>query len=158
MAHLQVVSNREMYYGSGMLSIMSNPNVELDKMYATLPKLDCKGLCQESCGPIDMSIAERKRIPIQITAPGEALRMIFQDGADYNCDALDVEGRCSVYKVRPLICRLWGMTEQMKCPHGCVPEGGFLVDEEAAGLIRRSLDIGGYDQDLARKTGASPQE
>ena len=30
-------------------------------------------------------------------------------------------GRCTVYAQRPLVCRLWGVTESMECPHGCRP-------------------------------------
>lgn len=36
---------------------------QLRELYATLPKLDCKGLCSASCTTmIDMSLAERARI------------------------------------------------------------------------------------------------
>ncbi len=44
------------------------------------------------------------------------------------------EGRCSVYEVRPLICRLWGATEAMPCPFGCEPDR-VLTDEESSALI-----------------------
>lgn len=40
-----------------------------------------------------------------------------------------VDGRCSVYVVRPLLCRLWGMVDKMRCPHGCVPSRWPADDE-----------------------------
>jgi Fe-S-cluster containining protein len=42
-------------------------------------------------------------------------------GKDLTCPLLTQDGKCSVYRVRPTICRLWGMTKDMKCPHGCKP-------------------------------------
>ena len=32
------------------------------------------------------------------------------------------DGACSVYDRRPAICRLWGLTEELRCPFGCEPE------------------------------------
>jgi hypothetical protein len=54
--------------------------------------------------------------------------------------SLLVNGKCSVYEVRPAICRLWGIAEEMMCPWGCIPtkflsklEGGqFLSKIEKA--------------------------
>jgi Fe-S-cluster containining protein len=40
---------------------------------------------------------------------------------DAVCDYLS-EGKCSVYDQRPAICRLFGSTEKLMCPHGCVPD------------------------------------
>jgi len=51
------------------------------------------------------------------------------------CPALDVEsGKCKGYEGRPRICRLFGMVEKMKCPHGCEPSR-WITDEEAAIMI-----------------------
>lgn len=116
---------------------------KLDRLYARLPKLECKGLCQESCGPIEMSQLERLRLlPVTITNRHHAMAQFLRTG-DFTCDALGEDGRCTVYSRRPLICRLWGSVEIMKCPHGCVPEGGFISSEEAGEMIRESLRIGG---------------
>lgn len=35
---------------------------QLDALYAEVPTIDCQGLCWDSCGRIDMSNAERRRI------------------------------------------------------------------------------------------------
>lgn len=101
----------------------------LDKLYAQLPVMECKGLCQECCGPIAMSLREQDRIG-GAKAPGGV------------CEHLH-NGRCSVYEKRPMICRLWGMTEVMPCPYGCEPVGGRLSREDAALLIRAADEIGG---------------
>jgi hypothetical protein len=103
---------------------------------------DCDGRCWRSCGPIDMSDAERSRLEksgMRISRPEEAARQLEL----YYCEALK-DGKCTRYKLRPLICHLWGATEGMKCPYGCVPEGGWLTDAKAQELIAESLRIGGH--------------
>lgn len=109
-------------------------DAELEQLYAELPALDCQGRCAESCGPIAMSALERQRIE----ARGVKLMPLAM-----TCPALTQLGRCSVYEVRPLICRLWGLVEQMACPWGCRPEGGFLDDATARRLLARAEVIGG---------------
>ena len=106
----------------------------LDRTYASLPVLDCKGLCQDSCtGPIPVSHPERNRV---MKAGGQL------PVARKLCDNL-VEGACSVYRVRPLICRLWGTVENMACPHGCVPKGGHLTREQGGRVVAQVVRIAG---------------
>lgn len=107
---------------------------QLDELYARLPKLQCRGRCQEACGPIDMSQAERDRIREQ----GVAIPPLSSP-----CPALTFMGTCGVFEVRPLICRLWGMVEAMACPWGCMPDGGWLDDATAQALLAESIRIGG---------------
>lgn len=59
---------------------------------------------------------------------------------------LTEEHRCSVYEIRPMICRLWGLVRGMPCPYGCRPEGGLLPDEEGQRLLREAERIGGTDE------------
>lgn len=115
----------------------------LERIYRAVPSVACQGLCAEYCGPIDMSDEERRRITARgVTIPhaSETLQAMA-DGADGECPAL-MDGRCSVYEDRPLICRLWGAVESMPCPHGCEVTPGLLVDAGAGALIARSLKMG----------------
>lgn len=102
-----------------------------DQLYAQIPDVQCKGLCHDSCGPIDMHPYERARIRqagVSIPPPGQALaQLVIGDG--YTCPAL-ADGRCSVYELRPTICRAWGASEAMPCEHGCRPAAGELLPEE----------------------------
>lgn len=84
----------------------------LDRLYASLPTIACKGLCADSCGPIAMTPAEFGRIAERTGSEPVATTM--------TCPLLANE-RCTVYDIRPTICRLWGVVESMPCPHGCVP-------------------------------------
>ena len=54
---------------------------------------------------------------------------------------------CTVHSVRPLICRIWGATEDMKCKHGCKPEY-YLTRQQAEELIRKVYSIEGISHDL----------
>lgn len=108
-------------------------------LYTQVPDAQCKGLCQEACGPIDMHPYERARIRragVRIPAPEVALRQLV-DGGDYTCPAL-VDGRCSVYEARPMICRTWGASEAMPCEHGCRPADGHLTEAETRRLVDAS--------------------
>lgn len=85
----------------------------LDAVYATLPTIECKGLCQEACGPIAMTPAEWRRLK-------EAAGTEPTIDAEHTCSLLK-DGKCSAYAVRPAICRLGGVEENMPCEFGCKP-------------------------------------
>lgn len=137
----------------------------LDAIYARIPKLSCKGRCADSCGPIGMTVLERERIArrgVAIPTHQEALRRVSAGVPGcLNCPALTAVGRCSVYGVRPLICRLWGVAEAMPCPHGCEPER-WLNDKEARELLFDAMEVGGWpegdmDVDAMREALKDPQ-
>jgi Fe-S-cluster containining protein len=48
--------------------------------------------------------------------------------------------RCSVYLIRPMICRLWGLVETMPCLWGCVPER-YLTREEGFEFLARAARL-----------------
>lgn len=122
------------------------PQVEakLEAVYALLPELRCRGLCAESCGPIVqqgvLTVAELVRMQ---RAGGK--RTGRQRRRPDVCPYLSAEGRCDVYAVRPLICRLWGIVPKMACPYGCVPARA-LTDDEAHTLLVAALKVGGRMQ------------
>jgi len=111
-----------------------------EALYAQVPDVNCKGLCTDSCGPIDMHPYERARIrraSVRIPSPAEAVEA-WARGEDYRCPAL-VDGACSVYSLRPMICRAWGASEAMPCEHGCRPTSGrLLTDTETRALVEAS--------------------
>ncbi|MCH7945730.1 MAG: YkgJ family cysteine cluster protein [Armatimonadetes bacterium] len=110
---------------------------ELDAVYAELPTIDCKGLCQESCGPI---------VQARSTTAQELLRMQDSGGErrgkqrrqPLTCPYLTAEdetGRCSIYESRPGVCRLWGIVDSplMRCPHGC--EATEILSDRAGAMV-----------------------
>lgn len=123
---------------------MSRPlDLSLQDVYARIPPVACRGLCVDSCGPISMSVEEASRLHSRgVTIPpmAEAIAAL-ERGEDYYCPALK-DGRCGVYDDRPTICRLWGATESMRCPHGCTPAAA-LTQTESHRLLRLAADVGG---------------
>jgi Fe-S-cluster containining protein len=61
------------------------------------------------------------------------------DEETMNCVYLKKE-RCSIYSVRPLVCRLYGVSNGMQCPHGCQPSR-LLTDVEAHLLIEETANL-----------------
>jgi Fe-S-cluster containining protein len=113
------------------------------RIWAEVPDSGCKGLCVEACGPLAVAPVEEAvmgRRGVRLLPPDELVRMLM-DGDDLpSCPAL-VDGRCSIYEDRPLICRLYGSVANLRCEHGCEPAQGFLTAAEAGDLIGRVMDV-----------------
>ena len=113
---------------------------ELDELYAQLPAIDCKGKCQSACGPIGMTYVELQRI---VKRTGQ------EPWIDQNltCSLLR-HGMCSVYAIRPTVCRLWGVVDALACPWGCKPDR-YLDYREGQLFLLAAEDIGATDEQLA---------
>jgi hypothetical protein len=107
---------------------------KLKRLYASIPDVGCKGLCQECCGPMGCSTIERD----QIEAFTGKEFPIVESGP---CPFLK-EGRCSIYPVRPTVCRLWGSVEDMSCPYGCKPR---MTARAGRMILRQVREITGED-------------
>lgn len=113
---------------AGLRIHMNKDKVALvEKIYSSLPTIACKRLCQEFCGPISYTDIEAQRIR------KKHRRLPVLDLDKDRCSALEF-GSCTVYELRPLICRLWGLIEAMRCPHGCIPSR-WLTDKEGHALL-----------------------
>lgn len=112
----------------------------LEEIYAAVPKIECRKRCFAACSFIPLHVAELKRITDNSKVSIETMeymddpdvKMIKTVGDD-RCPLL-IFNECSVYELRPLICRMYGVVESMRCQHGCVPER-VLSNEEAGELI-----------------------
>ena len=122
----------------------SAQDADLQQLYDQVPEVGCKGLCQDACGPIDMSPREHARLRAAgVDVPAATRRAILLHvTGEYSCPALTVAGQCGVYEQRPMICRLWGATKSLRCPHGCTPER-WLSDVDAMDLIAKASTVGG---------------
>jgi uncharacterized protein len=107
----------------------------LDAVYASLPIIVCQRKCQAFCGPVFMSGAEWQRIQNRLGREPEPRQ-------DLACPMLGSAGDCKVHDIRPGICRLWGITKTMVCPHGCEPTR-WLSDEECSQILKQLAEIGG---------------
>lgn len=120
-------------------------NDDLAHVYADIPKIDCKGLCFDSCGLISANKREREQIrdyrrtrnlpyhPLAGTSLKAMKNTLDQSLANESirCPYFK-DKRCTVYEVRPAICRLWGVTDAMPCLFGCKPDRMLTRDEANA--------------------------
>lgn len=115
------------------------PSEELKAIWDKVPAMkDCKGKCQASCGPIPVSGEERTLVERR---SGKELDW---DQETWRCNLLSKTGYCTVYSVRPLICRIWGATEKLPCPFGCEPVR-MLTQEETMALFVELEELTGDD-------------
>lgn len=118
----------------------------LQRVFDRIPDIRCEGHCHGACGPIAISEVEDEAIRVFCDANGvryaaltggiqEAVARMEEAGCA-SCPYLDEEKRCMVYPVRPAICRMFGVSESMPCPWGCVREGA-LTDRQTWKILRR---------------------
>lgn len=100
----------------------------LKAIYDELPDVPCTGRCADCCSYIGTFPIERR---VMRSAGRTPPRL-----AEGPCPWLDFAGRCSAHELRPLICRIYGASEELKCPHGCVPER-WLSPEEVRDYMTR---------------------
>lgn len=120
---------------------MTKEEKELVKIYASLPQIECKKLCSAECGPIAMTRLEGRRMRAAGHEPPDTLAVLRSPSK--TCTLLcSATKTCTAYAIRPLICRLWGLVESMRCPHGCIPER-WVPERESRALMARVNAIGG---------------
>jgi hypothetical protein len=59
------------------------------------------------------------------------------------CTYLNEHGRCDVYAVRPLVCRIFGASEKLPCVWGCKPLDKPFNEREEGVLFLKVLQLGG---------------
>jgi hypothetical protein len=121
------------------------PLAELEAIYAELPSVDCKRLCQACCTVTRATALEESRMRLfargrRVGFRPSELAALRRTGVMPPCPLLR-KGGCSVYAARPLICRLFGVVESMPCPHGCTVTPRMLNDEEMRDVGRRVADV-----------------
>lgn len=74
-------------------------------------------------------------VPIAVEENGVAMMAV---GGSFTCPQLSPLRDCHVYDERPIICRLYGVVEDLPCAWGCVPER-WLTRQEAAAIIEAAV-------------------
>jgi len=100
---------------------MSQTSQKIRFFRSRIPSFECIPGCHDCCGPVTTSTEEISRLPLKSDEQHAAAL------ADLSCPHLGQKG-CQVYLERPLICRLFGTTPSLACPHGRRPE--MMIDVE----------------------------
>lgn len=108
---------------------------ELRRLYRRVPNANCCGKCTESCYNVPAFESEpivALTDPKHVRHVSRANRFVILAEADGKCPHL-IDGRCSQYENRPLVCRLYGASAPLLCPFGCKPDR-LLSKHEADSL------------------------
>lgn len=87
----------------------------------SLPCGTCKAEC---CGPVVVteSLLEQVNAMVDGMDPQERIRLANQHRNELTCGFVDTEHNlCAIYSIRPGVCRVFGRTERLQCPHGTAP-------------------------------------
>jgi uncharacterized protein len=111
---------------------------EYRKLYDQVPRVDCAGRCWDTCTRFQVPKQENRRLwretGLQVEPPGTPPHP--------PCPLL-VNGQCSAYAIRPLICRLWGSSAIYPCNYGCRPDAGLLSVKDTYLLMARAYELSG---------------
>lgn len=124
----------------------------LDAVYAQVPTIECRGDCADTCTRFPTVRPERRRVEaasgIEFPEYHEGDR---ERGPLPPCPLLTWAGQCSVHPIRPLLCRLWGVSELFPCNYGCRVDGGHLLGvKETYALLGDVYEVAGNHREAAR--------
>ena len=108
---------------------------DMFKLWLSVPKVKCKGLCQRECGnvpllPVEALYLEKKyEITLPVVVHGD--KFLFKTLGDrVPCPFLSEwsqRGQCTIYNDRPMICRAYGHDiHDLRCQYGCEAERPLL--------------------------------
>lgn len=114
---------------------------EIHALYEALPEIQCKGLCYDTCTSINPSELEREAVRARGVElpPGighQRHLQLIAAGQTPRCPALSALNTCSVYDVRPYICRVYGSIRTDGCEHGCWSSEWFEAEDVTRVMMR----------------------
>lgn len=118
----------------------------LHEVYARVPSANCKGLCHAACSTIPAEPLEVAQLEaaagrsITTTPIGHGTGVMLGTEVGAPCPFLALN-RCTVYAARPLICRLYGVADGLRCRHGCAPDRVLNI-EEVTEMVRAVSAVG----------------
>jgi hypothetical protein len=87
----------------------------LEEIRARIPLVAGCIQCGDCCGHVPASLEEFGRI-----------KLWAEEKQD--CRFLE-NGKCTIYDERPIMCRLFGLHEELRCPHGARGDRDLMIEE-----------------------------
>lgn len=108
---------------------------ELLDIYEKIPHVKCVPGCSACCGPIVVGKTELTRIKKWLKERGMKLKPLHKD---LTCGYAK-NGRCMIYGVRPLLCRLFGAVRdepRLKCKFVELPENAISAEQANEMMVK----------------------
>lgn len=110
---------------------------QLNIIYGRIPSLKCIPNCHECCGPNFWLPIEAINIRKYLEEHG--IKERFTKSLEEKCPYIE-NGKCIIYPVRPLVCRLFGVVKnELECPF-TKPEK-WLSEEEANKIFKEVCEL-----------------
>jgi len=114
----------------------------LRKIYARIPEFKCRPSCGKCCGPHAWSKLEENSISRYVQEHKIQPQKGFLEPGIPGCPYLSADKRCLIFPVRPLICRLYGVVENLRCPFPIKPRR-ILSRKDAYRLTNQVVELSG---------------
>lgn len=101
--------------------------MELKEIYQQIPQFKCKDGCTDCCGPVPFTKEEWDKV--------EDKRVAKNIDCPYS-----TEEKCDIYKDRPFMCRIFGASTDLLCPHNCRPLN-LLTEEKTRELTSQYMEL-----------------
>ena len=96
-------------------------NNKLEHVYRQIPNASCPDNCGKCCGILHPSMAEIRNVQEWLSQHNKPF-IDFNMTVGDNCPYLGGDKKCTIYPVRPFLCRIMGVSSDLPCPHGCKPD------------------------------------
>ena len=119
-----------------MLAITSEG--KLKYLYSKIPEFNCIPRCTACCGPHPWANVEHRVIAKWMSERGMVEK--FSKTMFGDCQYIE-NHKCSIYEVRPVLCRLFGVVDTPKLMCSFRPSKGHISDEEAREIMRKVFEL-----------------
>lgn len=106
---------------------------KLVEIYSQIPSSRCPPTCGRCCGPVFPSLAEIRNIKDWCQQHNRGYKEFILD-IDKSCPYLGENKECTIYLVRPFLCRMCGVAEDLPCPIGKLTPSKVLNHNQSSAL------------------------
>jgi len=108
-------------------------NQKLECVYNQMPKSSCLAGCGECCGILYPSLTELRHIQDWCESHHREYKD-FNMTTGLDCPYLREDKLCSIYPVRPFLCRIFGVSSDLPCLLGKCSTGKILNHVQSSAL------------------------
>lgn len=123
---------------------------KLAEVYKQIPAAICPPGCGQCCGPTFPSLAELRHIQAWCDAHHVVFKDFLAIAEDGNCPYLAPDKGCTIYPVRPFICRLLGASIDLPCPVGKC-QTTRLLNKPQSGALYKAIYLHGKETQRTQK-------